>query len=127
MEGEGGIIGDENTLVCKFDDDDNYAMEMEDVDCSLYEQLYMLGPEGGEGGNQGPASGKLAFNFGKLKCFNSVTGVDRVTPQKYLELWYLIKKDALVLTNCQLRKSQRREKRKRKIEKGRWNGNNSLL
>mmetsp|Transcript_16792 Transcript_16792/g.24483 ORF Transcript_16792/g.24483 Transcript_16792/m.24483 type:complete len:89 (-) Transcript_16792:468-734(-) len=38
--------GDENILDCKFDDGDNYATEMEDVDHSVHEQLYALGPEG---------------------------------------------------------------------------------
>ena len=38
--------GEEDMRGCRFDDDDNYAMEMEDVDRSLHEPLYTLGPEG---------------------------------------------------------------------------------
>ena len=63
-----------------------------------------------------------------MKWFDSVIVADRATAREYLgkELSNLRKKDALALTN-HLRKLQRREKRKREIEKGRQNGNSSHL
>lgn len=68
-------------------------------------------------------SGKIAFNYRKLKWFDSITAKDRADARAYLreELQTLRRKDALTLTK-QLKKMQRREKRKLEIEKMRKKG-----
>jgi len=114
--------GDEDLLDYIFDDDDKFD---DTDDQSVREPLYTLGPEGLT--NQGSAnSGKLAFNFRKLRWFDSVTATDRAEAREYLrkELSSLKKRDAMTLTK-HLRTLQRREKRRLEIEKCRQNGNHS--
>jgi hypothetical protein len=129
--------GDEDMLDFVFEDDMQLQMQMQedkyetDDHYSVREQLYTLGPDGSGSGanNQGSAtSGKLPFNFRKLKWFDAVTANDRAMARDYLkkEMRSLKKKDAMILTK-HLMKLQRREKRRLEIEKGRRNGKKSTL
>lgn len=83
------------------------------------EPLY-CGTDGG-GDIRGSAnSGKIAFNFRKLKWFDAVTASDRATARQYIkkEIANMKKRDLKALTN-HLKKYQKREKRRIEIEKGR--------
>ena len=118
--------GDEDLLDFIFDDDDKFD-DLDDQ--SVREPLYTLGPEGSSKSNQGQGSansGKLAFNFRKLRWIDSITATDRAEARQYLkkELSSLKKRDAMRLTK-HLRALQRREKRRLDIERGRRNGKNS--
>ena len=116
--------GDEDLLDFNFSDEDD-----KDDGQSVREPLYTLGPDGSANNNQGSASsGKLAFNFRKLKWFDAVTASDRAKAREYLkkEMAGLKKRDASMLAK-HLIKLQRREKRRLEIEKGRRNGTHSTL
>jgi len=116
--------GDEDLLDFIFDDDEKFD-DMDDQ--SVREPLYTLGSEVLTNQGQGSAnSGKLAFNFRKLRWFDSINATDRAEARTYLrkELQSLKKRDAMRLTK-HLRTLQRREKRRLEIEKGRRNGKHS--
>lgn len=124
---EDASSGDEDMLDFNFDDNEKYSEG--DDGHSVREPLYTLGPDGSANNNQGSAtSGKLAFNFRKLKWFDAITASDRAEARKYLkkEISGLKKRDALMLTK-HLVKLQRREKRRLEIERGRRNGSHITL
>lgn len=110
--------GDDDLLDFLFEEE-----KQNDDEQSLLEALY----DGAAAQGQGSAkSGMLAFNFRKIKWFDSVTAADRAEAREYLkkELVGLKKRDALMLTS-HLRKLQRREKRRLEIEQGRRTSRNS--
>jgi hypothetical protein len=104
--------GDEDAL-----DGQGYS-DGEQEDDFVQEPLYSITDASGSA-----TSGKIAFNYRKLKWFDAITAKDRADARAYLrdELQTLRKKDALTLTK-QLKKIQRREKRKLEIEKMRKKG-----
>ena len=110
--------GDDDLLDFLFEEE-----KQNDDEQSLLEALY----DGATAQGQGSAkSGMLAFNFRKIKWFDSVTAADRAEAREYLkkELVGLKRRDALMLTS-HLRKLQRREKRRLEIEQGRRTSRNS--
>lgn len=104
--------GDEDAL-----DAQGYC-DGEQEDDFLQEPLYSITDASGSA-----TSGKIAFNYRKLKWFDAITAKDRADARAYLreQLRTLRKKDALLLTK-QLKKMQRREKRKLELEKMRKKG-----
>lgn len=118
--------GDEDELdYLLFDDEDSPMLQDDrdansDKDYPVTEPLYLCGTEAVSEIRGSANSGKIAFNFRKLKWFDSITATDRATARQFLkkEIANLKKRDVKALTS-HLKKVQRREKRRREIEQGR--------
>jgi len=116
--------GDDDELDFLFDEEesltspkgaDGISNETDEV-----ELLYTLGSETMTNNHGSAGSGKIAFNFRKIKWFDAVTATDRATARQYLkkEISSMKKNDLIILTN-HLKKAQRREKRRMEVESGR--------
>ena len=118
--------GDEDDLDFLFDEDEdgnpinNNSINNNPSDKECLEPLYLCGTEAGSEIRGSANSGKIAFNFRKLKWFDAVTATDRATARQYLkkEIAKMKKRDVKALT-IHLKKLQKREKRRLEIEKGR--------
>jgi hypothetical protein len=121
--------GDNDELSFLFDDEDARSKggddNNSDRDCT--EPLYLCGNEAVSDVRGSANSGKIAFNFRKVKWFDAVTATDRATARKYLrkEIQSLKKRDIKALTN-HLKKVQRREKRRMEMENGRRSRTGSI-
>jgi hypothetical protein len=109
--------GDNDELEYLFEDEDDEGAEYGSDECP--ESLYICGTDAVSDIRGSASSGKIAFNFRKVKWFDTVTATDRATARQYIkkEISTLKKRDVQALTN-HLKKLQRREKRRIEIENG---------
>ncbi len=113
--------GDNDDLDVVFDDEDlpNKGGDDNNSDADCPEPLYLVGTDAVSDVRGSANSGKIAFNFRKVKWFDAITATDRATARQYVkkEISNMKKRDLKALTN-HLKKAQRREKRRIEIEKG---------
>jgi len=120
--------GDNDDLDFVFDDEDvpGKGGDENNSDAECPEPLYLVGTDAVSDVRGSANSGKIAFNFRKVKWFDAITATDRATARQYVrkEISNMKKKDLKVLTN-HLKKVQRREKRRIETEKGKRSRINS--
>lgn len=116
--------GDNDDLDYLFDDevDAHMSSKAEDEnghDSNNLEPLY-CGADAVSDMRGSANSGKIAFNFRKIKWFDSVCATDRATARQYLknEIKNMKRREIKALTG-HLKRLQRREKRRMEIESGR--------